>query len=145
MTEYSENLLRDKTYTGDKQKYFASEGKTMEEAIENFGILDQKLDSLQKLGLVKSYTHTSQIFVPMKEQQVRIDAWKNYWNDERLAKVRRLIIETAPQADLNTDAFENFFEAVKADYEPDSLYGAGIIPEGYQSTLMEQSYNGDYL
>ena len=132
-------------YTGDKQKYFASEGKTMEEAIENFGILDQKLDSLQKLGLVKSYTHTSQIFVPMKEQQVRIDAWKNYWNDERLAKVRRLIIETAPQADLNTDAFENFFEAVKADYEPDSLYGAGIIPEGYQSTLMEQSYNGDYL
>ena len=145
MTEYSENLLRDKTYTGDKQKYFASEGKTMEEAIENFGILDQKLDSLQKLGLVKSYTHTSQIFVPMKEQQVRIDAWKNYWNDERLAKVRRLITETAPQADLNTDAFENFFEAVKADYEPDSLYGAGIIPEGYQSTLMEQSYNGDYL
>ena len=145
MTEYSENLLRDKTYTGDKQKYFASEGKTMEEAIENFGILDRKLDSLQKLGLVKSYTHTSQIFVPMKEQQVRIDTWKHYWNDERLATVRRLIAETAPQAGLNADAFENFFEAAKADYEPDSLYGAGIIPEGYQSTLMEQSYNGDYL
>jgi predicted exporter len=145
MTEYSENLLRDKTYTGDKQKYFASEGKTMEEAIENFGILDHKLDSLQKLGLVKSYTHTSQIFVPMKEQQVRIDAWKHYWNDERLATVRRLIAETAPQAGLNANAFENFFEAAKADYEPDSLYGAGIIPEGYQSTLMEQSYNGDYL
>ena len=115
MTEYSENLLRDKTYTGDKQKYFASEGKTMEEAIENFGILDRKLDSLQKLGLV------------------------------RLATVRRLIAETAPQAGLNANAFENFFEAAKADYEPDSLYGAGIIPEGYQSTLMEQSYNGDYL
>ena len=145
MTEYSENLLRDKTYTGDKQKYFASEGKTMEEAIENFGILDRKLDSLQKLGLVKSYTHTSQIFVPMKEQQVRIDTWKHYWNDERLATVRRLIAETAPQAGLNADAFENFFEAAQTDYEPDSLYGAGIIPEGYQSTLMEQSYNGDYL
>jgi predicted RND superfamily exporter protein len=81
----------------------------------------------------------------MKEQQVRINAWKQYWNDERLAKVRRLIAETAPQAGLNADAFENFFEAAKADYKPDSLYGAGIIPEGYQSTLMEQSYNGDYL
>jgi len=145
MTEYSENLLRDKTYTGDKQKYFASEGKTMEEAIENFGILDHKLDSLQQLGLVKSYTHTNRIFVPMKEQQVRINAWKQYWNDERLAQVRRLIAETAPQAGLNADAFENFFEAAKADYKPDSLYGAGIIPGGYQSTLMEQSYDGDYL
>ena len=38
-TTYSENLLRDKTYTGDKSKYFAASGKTMEEAIENFAVL----------------------------------------------------------------------------------------------------------
>lgn len=31
LTEHSEQVLRDKTYTGDKQKYFASKGKTMEE------------------------------------------------------------------------------------------------------------------
>ena len=145
MTEYSENLLRDKTYTGDKQKYFASEGKTMEEAIENFSVLDRKLDSLQQLGLVKSYTRTNQIFVPATQQQKRIDAWKQYWTDERLATVRRLIAETAPQAGLRPEAFETFFEVARADYEPDSLYAAGLIPEGYQSTLMEQSYGGDYL
>lgn len=145
MTEYSEQLLRDKTYTGDKQKYFASQGKTMEEAIENFEILDKKLDSLQQLGLVKSYTHTNQIFVSMKKQQERINAWKQYWTEERLSKVRQLIAATAPQAGLQADAFETFFDAATADYQPDSLYGAHIIPEGYQSTMMEQSYNGDYL
>ena len=145
MTEYSENLLRDKTYTGDKQKYFASEGKTMEEAIENFAVLNQKLDSLKELGLVKSYTPTDHIFVPMKEQQTRINAWKAYWTEERLAKVRELIAQTAPQAGLNANAFETFFEAAQADYEPDSLYAANLIPEGYQSTLMEESYGGDYL
>ena len=145
MTEYSENLLRDKTYTGDKQKYFASEGKTMEEAIENFAVLDHKLDSLKALGLVKSYTPTNKIFVPMKEQQVRIDAWKAYWTQERLATVRQLIAQTAPQAGLNAAAFDTFFEAAEADYEPDSLYGAGLIPAGYQSTMMEESYGGDYL
>lgn len=32
-----------------------------------------------------------------------------------------------------------------ADYKPDALYQAGIIPSGYLSTLMEQSYGGDYL
>jgi len=145
MTEYSENLLRDKTYTGDKQQYYASQGKTMEEAIENFSVLDRKLDSLQQLGLVKSYTRTNQIFVPMRQQQIRIDAWKDYWTDERLSTVRRLIEETAPQAGLRPEAFETFFEAARADYEPDSLYAADLIPAGYQSTLMEQSYNGDYL
>lgn len=145
MTEYSEQLLRDKTYTGDKTKYFASEGNTKEEAIENFAILDHKLDSLQQLGLVKSYTHTNQIFVPMRIQQERIDAWKAFWTPERLAKVRSLIAQTAPQAELNPEAFDTFFEMATRDYEPDSLYATGLIPPGFQSTLMEESYGGEYL
>ena len=145
MTEYSEQLLRKKTYTGDKTKYFASQGKTMEEAVENFAILDYKLDSMQQLGLVKSYTRTNQIFVPMRVQQERIQAWKNFWSQDRLAKVCMLIAQTAPQADLNAEAFDTFFTTATNDYEPDSLYAAGLIPEGYQSTMMEQSYGGDYL
>jgi predicted exporter len=145
LTEQSEELLRSKTYTGDKTKYFASKGQTMEEAIENFAVLDHKLDSLQQLGLVKSYTHTNQIFVSMRVQQERIDAWKAYWTADRLGKVRTLIAQTATQADLNPEAFDAFFEAATRDYRPDSLYAAGLIPAGYQSTLMEQSYGGDYL
>ena len=59
--------------------------------------------------------------------------------------MRSLIATSAPQAGLRPEAFETFFEAATADYEPDALYEAELIPEGYQSTLMEQSYNGDYL
>ena len=144
-TSYSENLLRSKTHTGDKQKYFASSGATMEEAIENFEIMAAKLDSLQSIGLVKSYTHPNQIFVPLHVQQERIDAWKNFWTGERLQLVHDLINKTAPEAGLIPDAFSPFFEFATADYEPDALYEASIIPEGYQSTLMEQSYNDEYL
>ena len=144
-TSYSENLLRSKTHTGDKQKYFASSGATMEEAIENFEIMAAKLDSLQNIGLVKSYTHTNQIFVPLHVQQERIDAWKNFWTGERFQLVHDLINKTAPEAGLIPDAFSPFFEFATADYEPDALYEASIIPEGYQSTLMEQSYNDEYL
>ncbi len=145
ITSYSENLLRNKTYTGDKQKYFASSGHTMEEAIHRFEGLNSKLDSLQKEGLVKSYTHTGMLFVPLDVQQQRIDAWKNFWTSQRLQLVRKLIEETAPQAGLRPEAFQPFFDWVTADYKPDALYKAGIIPQGYLSTLMEQSYNGDYL
>ncbi|MCD8292280.1 MAG: MMPL family transporter [Prevotellaceae bacterium] len=144
-TTYSENLLRDKTYTADKQKYFAASGQTMEEAITHFALLNQKLDSLQKEGLVKSYTHTDKLFIPLQVQQARIDAWKRYWTNERLQEVRRLIAATAPQAGLRPEAFEPFFESATADYEPDALYEAGIIPPGYLSTLMERSYDGQYL
>ena len=147
MTEHSEQLLRDKTTvgTGDKQKYFASEGRTMEEAIERFSVLEHQLDSLQQLGLVKSYTPTNKIFLSLREQRERIAAWQHYWTPERLVDVRRLISATAPQAGLRPEAFEAFFEAATADYESDALYDAGLIPSGYQSMLMEQSYDGSYL
>ena len=59
--------------------------------------------------------------------------------------MRTLIAQTAPQADLNAAAFDTFFETATRDYEPDSLYAAGLIPEGYLSTLTEQSYDGNYL
>ena len=145
MVKHSEKLLREKTYTGDKTQYFASQGQTMEEAIEHFGILRQKLDSLQSLGLVKSYTPTNDLLVSLDRQQERIDAWHRYWNDSRLATVRQLINATAPAADLRPEAFETFFEAAKADYSCDALYEANVIPQGYLSTLMEQSYDGTWL
>lgn len=145
MVKHSENLLSSKTYTDDKTKYFASQGSTMEEALQRFALLDHQLDSLQHLGLVKSYTHTNQQLVPLLVQQQRINAWHHYWNAERLQTVRRLINETAPQAGLRPEAFEPFFEAATASYQPDALYTAGIIPQGYLSTLTEQSYSGDYL
>lgn len=145
ITSYSENLLRNKTYTGDKQKYFASSGKTMEEAINNFGVLDYKLDSLKKEGLVKDYTRTNLLFIPQNIQEERINAWKNYWTSEKLQLVKKLIDETASEAGIRPEAFNTFFNSVKAEYKPDALYESDIIPEGYLSTLMEQSYNGDYL
>lgn len=144
-TEYSEKLLRDKTYTEDKTKYFAAQGRTMEEALENFSALSYKLDSLQRLGLVKDYTHTSTVFVPRKVQLQRIKAWREYWTDERLTLVRKLINETAPAAGLTVSGFDTFFQAATAEYTPAPLYSAGIIPPGFQSTLMEQTMAGDYL
>ena len=145
MVKHSENLLREKTYTGDKTQFFASQGQTMEEALGHFDDLRRKLDSLQQLGLVKSYSPTNELLVPLNRQQERIDAWHRYWNAERLATVRRLISATAPQAGLRPEAFEPFFDAAQADYEPDALYEADVIPRGFLATLMEQSYDGTWL
>jgi len=59
--------------------------------------------------------------------------------------VKALIRQTASAEGLNAEAFDVFFENLNSDYEPDAIYKAGIIPEGYLSTLMEESYGGDWL
>ena len=142
---YSEELVRAKTHTGDKQQYFASSGRTMEEALDNFALMAHILDSLKAEGLVKSYTPTSTIFVPASVQQQRIDAWHNYWTKERLAQVRSLIRRSAPRYDIVPEFFDPFFDAATRQYEPQPLYEQQIIPFGLQSTMMEQSADGSYL
>ena len=142
---YSETLYQAKTRNGNKQQYFAASGSTMEEALEHFSAMTDVLDSLKTAGIVKSYTNTDALFVPQSVQQARIDAWHAYWTPERLDQVRNLIKLTARKADLRPEAFNPFFEAATADYEPEALYEAGIIPAGFQSTLMEQSHGGDFL
>ena len=143
--DYANKLHHEKTATGYGSTYFASQGKTMEEALSNFALLDYKLDSLQKEGLVKGYTQTTRFFVPMQVQQERIDAWYKYWTEERLDKVRSLIASTAPKAGLNPSGFETFFDVVGADYSPTPLYEAGIIPKGYLSTMLEETWDGSFL
>ena len=41
--------------------------------------------------------------------------------------------------------YEPFFEMIEADYSPTPLYEEGLIPPGYQSTLMEQTMAGNWL
>ena len=145
-TSYSENLLRSKTFTGEKEKYFAASGATAEDALENFSRMQHTLDSLQRCGMISSYTHTTDLLIPKSVQQERIDAWKRYWTPERIALARRLVAKTAPEAYLNADAFEPFFDlAESSDLTPDALYEADILPAGYLSTLMEKSYGDEYL
>lgn len=143
--EHSSHLLDEKTSTGEKEKFFATSGSTMEEAIAYHQLLTAKLDSLQAIGLVKSYSHKSDIFIPLDVQEQRIEAWHNHWTPEREELARKLIAQTAPAADLDPEAFEPFFDLIHADYEADALYEAGIIPSGFLSTMMEKTYGGDYL
>jgi predicted exporter len=141
----SEKLLQDKTRSGMKQQYFAASGSTMEEALANFERMAVTLDSLKAEGLVKSYTPTNKLFIPLSLQQERIDAWHAYWTEERLAQVRQLISDAAPMYHFNPEAFEPFFDLATDDLEPAALYDEGIIPAGLLSTLMEKSYGHDYL
>ena len=142
---YADQLYRTKTATGYSSVYFASQGRTVEEALHNFELLDSKLDSLKQLGVVKHYTPINRFYITLDKQQERIDAWHAYWTEERQEKARQLINAAAPKAGLNPEGFDAFFDMVNAEYEPAPLYESGIIPFGYLSTQIEETWSGDYL
>lgn len=141
----SEQLLRAKTATDEKQKYFAATGQTMEAAIVNFHGLTRQLDTLQAKGLVRHYSHTQLLLVGQEEQQQRIAAWHRYWTPERVGRAKQLVAATAPAEDMEADAFQPFFDLTQAHFTPGRLYEAHLLPPGYLSTLMERTSGGQWL
>ena len=97
------------------------------------------LDSLENVGVVKQYSKTATLFVTQEEQTMRITAWKNYWSPERVRDVRKKIAVAARKNDLQPSIFEPFFILVESDYEPESLYDAGVLPESMLSNFVEET------
>ncbi len=136
----ADSLYSAKNLHGNIQRYYASTGATLDEALHNFSALKSMTDSLLAEGRIASAsTAASSLFVPSDVQEQRIAAWKSYWTPEKISASRSALASAARKYGLDPGMFEPFFTMVEADYAPSSLYDSGIIPDGLLSTFIEES------
>ena len=130
---------------GKTQRYYAATGATLDEALEQHKAVRRVIDSLKADGAIdRSQDLVSLLFVPEAEQRARIAAWNNYWTEEKRAEARRAIDRAARKQGLDPSLFDPFFSLLDEDFEPASLYEAGIVPEGLLCNFIEYSA-GRYL
>ena len=147
----SRELYSEKFNGGNLSLYFATFASTRDQALENTAKLTHALDSLRQHGKICSYMDVSQIFVPNKEQQKRLEAWKAFWTKDRIKKAMA-DVKTAARKNLGEhysedggDMFESFRETIlKEDYDTCSLYETGLIPEEIIGNFIDEA-SGQYL
>ncbi len=139
-THKADSLYSAKNLHGNIQRYYASTGATLDEALHNFSALKSVTDSLLEEGQIASAsTAVSSLFIPTDVQEQRIAAWKSYWTPEKISSARNALNSAARKYGLDPDMFGAFFSMVEADYAPSSLYDSGILPHGLLSTFIEES------
>ena len=142
----AEQVYQQKNTGGKTGMYYAATADNLDDAIVYDREVVKVLDSLQGEGVLQTSGSTvDKLFIPMAEQKSRIDAWKAYWSDDRIARARGLIDTYAGKYGLDPSLFDTFFAMVEGDYRPASLYDAGIIPESLLSNFIEQSHDGRWL
>ena len=142
----SQQLYNEKNENGAMNMYFAAYDNDFERALEYDKILSRRIDSLKRTGLVTRYSSiVSLLFQPENEQQLRIEAWNRFWSPDRVAQARRDLTAAARRHKLEPSLFEPFFALVEADYEPGSLYEAGVIPEALLSSFVERQASGRWM
>ena len=142
----SQELYSQKNASGHMDLYFAAYDEDLDRALEYNTLLQQRLDSLSGIGLVKGYSPLSfLLFRSERDQQVRIDAWKAFWTPERKTQAWREIAAAARHCGLESALFNPFEALVDADYEPGNLYEAEVFPEELVSNYVERQESGRYM
>ncbi|MDR2359435.1 MAG: MMPL family transporter [Prevotellaceae bacterium] len=137
----SEQLLASKTTDSVSVVYFAAVSEDLDAALEASIRLRAGLDTLAADGLIKGYAAPSSIFIPAAEQQRRIAQWKSFWTEEKKAAARQKITGAGNRYKFLPGTFDPFFALLDAEYEPVSLYDAGVIPQEISDNIIE--YTGD--
>lgn len=140
----SQQLYAEKIYGNNASMYYAVAADNLDDALLYNNALISSLDSLAQDSTIISYTKTTQLFIPTEVQEERIAMWREYWNEERIAAVRKTITRTAEANDLPATMFAPFYAMVEADYEPSSLYDAEVFPPELLSNYIEET-NGKYM
>ncbi|MDR2382505.1 MAG: MMPL family transporter [Prevotellaceae bacterium] len=140
----SQELLASKTAENQSTFYFATVSENIDSALIFSRELCEKLELLKNEGDIAGYAVSSNLFIPTKEQESRINLWNIYWTEEKKQKVRENIINAGAEYKFAPETFAPFFDMLDAEYEPTSLYNAGIIPDAILSNLIEFTDN-NYL
>lgn len=142
----SQDLYSEKNENGSMSQYYAAYGETLDEALEYNKLLRNRLDSLEKTGLLTRYSSLVPVlFQSQCDQEERIAAWKAFWTPERIDRTQRDLTAAARKQQLDPDLFAPFFALLESDYEPASLYDAGVIPHEMMSNFVEHQASGRWM
>ena len=147
----SQNILNKENNAGMSSQYYAASANTLDSAFLCCEALNVRLDSLKAEGIVSHHSNVTNIFVPERIQQERIDSWHKYWNEPfegNLARkdvVWKRISAAADGQGLDPDTFKSFLTLCNADFQTGSLYDAEILPEEVTSNFIEQTADGRYM
>lgn len=142
----AEQLFNTKNNDGFMHLYFATVSTDLDEALEANEKLMPILDSLHRERLVHGYSDLiSKLFIPMEEQEMRIEQWAAFWSDERKAEALQLVKANALRLGLNPELFADFELLLDNDYEAASLMESGVVPENLLGNFIECNADQQYM
>lgn len=116
--------------------YLVTEGKTWDAALNERQRINLLLDSLQKAGMLNSFSDVTTLVCSQQEQKRRIAKWNEFWEQHR-TEVTTQLNQKAPGHGFSPEAF-NGFEAIIADtYTPKSY----DYFEPLRSVLLSSSFS----
>jgi 1-acyl-sn-glycerol-3-phosphate acyltransferase len=116
--------------------YLISEGKDLDEALQNRDRIRPVIQNLIDSGAILKVSGTGGLLISAEEQQARIERWNNYWTPEKKTFVLNTLAAEGQSLSFKPEAFDAFQSMLSKDY--------GIV-EPAESSLLSGNLLSDYV
>jgi len=117
MLKQAENKLNEITSASLKTIYIAGVGRNLDVALHRNIEVANRIDSLEKSGIITNYTVVSSLLKSQHEQQLLIKSWENLWKN-RYDSTKSKIESLAMARGFKANAFSGFDSLVLKKYKP---------------------------
>ncbi len=133
----SQSLLQRKTQPGLVTTYYATSDPSLDVALTKSRQMFEVLDSLKDRGRVRGFSKAASLFPTEAEQNARLEAWTNFWSQERLASTKAMIAHACAKNGISPAFFGPFNDVVTTDYDIINPYEDEILPAGLMANIIE--------
>ncbi len=132
----SEKRLNEITNVSQKTIYLISSGKDLNEALEKSENILWKVDSLEKIQVIKGVVSPVQILSSVRNQQKSIDIWNNFWTPEKKKIVLNKLKESGKRYGFKETAFSDFSDLLNKEFK---------LVDIKQLELLQKLFLDDYI
>ncbi len=144
----SEKLYSEKVNKFHHPQYFAACSSELDSALVMNKAVYLVLDSLKRSGTIFDFNSPQAFLLPEEDQRQNIAAWKEFWTPERVERGYRLLTSYSEkygwEEKTGFDIPSTFRLMTEVDYDPQSLYDSGALPEAFMSNYVE-NVDGKWL
>ncbi len=111
-TRAAEKHLDEVNNFAARSVYVFSNGKTLNEALDNNNAVSAKLQALKEKGIIKKYASVSSLFISENEQQRRINRWNQFFTKGKRDSLKQHLIESGLVYKFKETAFQSFYDVI---------------------------------
>src|SRR5579871_5803383 len=111
--------------------YLVSEGKNLNEALENNEKLSGKIEELKQKGIVKKYSGVSSLIISDSLQKIKIARWNNYWTSEKKSQLISTLEKEGAELKFSASAFDTFKTWLNEDFRTGADHQAGDLRKSF--------------
>ncbi|SHI61169.1 1-acyl-sn-glycerol-3-phosphate acyltransferase [Pseudozobellia thermophila] len=106
------------TDMGSKSIYLATFGNKLQEVLLQNDSIYRKLERLKENGQVVSFGSIGTLAKSDRSQEKEIEAWKTFWSAQKVAALKKNLIESGKELGFKENTFRQFYALLEKEFSP---------------------------